>query len=75
MWHMVGSEHSIKISEQKDHSMNEWINHKGFYRTARATPAGAFWSAQNCQKMDFPMDFQKVNWVGWILWGKNSEKA
>ena len=53
MWHMVGSENSLKISslfltvwdgqcledsKQKDDFINEWTNYEGVYRTARATP-------------------------------------
>ena len=50
MWHMMGGEHSLKISalavwarlfledsEQKDDSINQWMNDKGVYTTAPAT--------------------------------------
>ena len=51
IWHMVGGEHSqnfsspaftvwdgqsLEDSELKDHSINEWMNHEGVYRTAPA---------------------------------------
>ena len=54
----------LEDSEQKDHSMNEWINHKGVYKTAPATPAKAFRSAQNFQKKWFSNGFWKSNLGG-----------